>query len=284
MEIIRAVSQMHRFSRYCRESGKTIGFVPTMGALHEGHISLVNESTKANDITVVSIFINPAQFSEDEDFERYPRDYGGDIRKLRGLPRLPVDALFMPSVSDIYPDGYKTYVEVRGLSERLCGGFRPGHFTGVATVVLKLFNAVMPVRAYFGLKDYQQCVVIKKMVRDLNLDMEIVTCPTLRDHDGLAKSSRNIYLSAEQRPEAALIYRAMAEAREAVKDGTLKIEDIAPRLQETLLKSEAVTEIQYASAYDPRTLKETTEGKRFLIAVAVKIGTTRLIDNLMVEL
>ncbi|MBF0459002.1 MAG: pantoate--beta-alanine ligase [Nitrospirae bacterium] len=281
MEIIGSMSAMQRFSKALRLSGKTIGFVPTMGALHEGHLSIVRESVKANDITIVSIFVNPAQFSEGEDFNRYPRDYDNDIKKLGGLL---ADAVFIPTVDSVYPDGYKTYVEVRGLSDKLCGQFRLGHFSGVATVVLKLFNAVMPVRAYFGLKDYQQCVVLKKMSADLNLDIEIVLCPTVREPDGLAMSSRNAYLSAEERLDAALIYKALKEAELAVKDGSLKVRAIAPRLRETLSGVKSITEIQYASAYDPDTLDEITGGARVLIAAAVKMGGTRLIDNIMVDL
>ncbi|MBF0554194.1 MAG: pantoate--beta-alanine ligase [Nitrospirae bacterium] len=286
MEIIRTIPAMQRFAEGCLRSEKTVGFVPTMGALHEGHLSIVRDSIKANDITVVSIFINPTQFSQGEDYTRYPRDYDGDIRKLDGLSAGAgkIVAVFMPDAVDIYPDGYKTYVEVRGLSSQLCGLFRPGHFTGVATVVLKLFNAVRPTRAYFGLKDYQQCVVLKKMVTDLNLDVEIVLCPTVREPDGLAMSSRNAYLSTEQRLDAPGIYKALKDAGRAVKDGSLKIKDIAAKLRESLSAVKSITEIQYASAYDPDTLDEITEGARVLIAVAVKMATTRLIDNIVVEL
>ncbi|MEO5359694.1 MAG: pantoate--beta-alanine ligase [Nitrospirota bacterium] len=284
MQLIRTIFEMQQFSKGCKLSGKTIGFVPTMGALHDGHLSIVRGSTKANDVTIVSIFVNPTQFSVGEDFNRYPRDYDGDIEKLGGLS---VDAVFLPGVDSVYPDGYKTYVEVRGLSEKLCGQFRPGHFTGVATVVLKLFNAVMPTRAYFGLKDYQQCVVIKKMTADLNLDLEIVLCPTIREHDGLAMSSRNAYLSTEERLEAQLIYKALKETARFVKDGSLEANAIAPILKESLLEMKTLTEIQYASAYDPDTLDEIktggiNEGQRVLIAVALKIGSTRLIDNIIV--
>lgn len=286
MQLIHTISEMQTFSKGCKLSGKTIGFVPTMGALHDGHLSIVSDSVKANDITVVSIFVNPTQFSAGEDFNRYPRDYDGDIEKL-GV--LSVDAVFLPGVDSVYPDGYKTYVEVRGLSEKLCGQFRPGHFTGVATVVLKLFNAVMPARAYFGLKDYQQCVVIKKIAADLNLGLEIVLCPTIREHDGLAMSSRNAYLSTEERLDAPLIYKALTKAAKSIKDGSLKITAIVTRLKESLSDLKTLTEIQYASAYDPDTLDEInggeiTEGQRVLIAVALKIGSTRLIDNILVEL
>lgn len=281
MEIIHSITEMQSLSKALRLSGKTIGFVPTMGALHEGHLSIVRESVKANDVTIVSIFVNPAQFSEGEDFNRYPRDYESDIKKLGGLS---VNAVFMPGVAEIYPEGYKTYIKVRGLSDKLCGQFRPGHFRGVATVVMKLFNAVMPVRAYFGLKDYQQCAVLRKMSADLNLDIEIVLCPTVREPDGLAMSSRNAYLSAEERLDAAFIYKALKEAELAVKDGSLKIRAVATRLRETLSQAKTITEIQYASAYDPDTLDEITGGTRVLIAAAVKIGGTRLIDNIVIDL
>lgn len=260
--------------------GKSIGFVPTMGALHEGHLSLVRRAKDENDITVVSIFVNPTQFAPGEDYERYPRDLEGDRQKLE---KLEVDYLFYPDVQSLYPQGYSTYVTVENLSDKLCGKFRPGHFRGVATVVCKLFNIVKPTRAYFGQKDYQQTLVIRRMVEDLNFDVEIIVCPTVREVDGLAMSSRNLYLNEKERQAATILYRSLKEAEKV-----LKLQQSPQKAKEKMmeiLKSEPlITEIQYAGVYDPLTLQEIEQkNNRYLIALAVKIGQTRLIDNLVVE-
>lgn len=260
--------------------GKSIGFVPTMGALHEGHLSLVRRAKDENDITVVSIFVNPTQFAPGEDYERYPRDLEGDRQKLE---KLEVDYLFYPDVQSLYPQGYSTYVTVENLSDKLCGKFRPGHFRGVATVVCKLFNIVKPTRAYFGQKDYQQTLVIRRMVEDLNFDVEIIVCPTVREVDGLAMSSRNLYLNEKERQAATILYRSLKEAEKV-----LKLQQSPQKAKEKMmeiLKSEPlITEIQYAGVYDPLTLQEIEQkNNKYLIALAVKIGQTRLIDNLVVE-
>lgn len=260
--------------------GKSIGFVPTMGALHEGHLSLVRRAKDENDITVVSIFVNPTQFAPGEDYERYPRDLEGDRQKLE---KLEVDYLFYPDVQSLYPQGYSTYVTVENLSDKLCGKFRLGHFRGVATVVCKLFNIVKPTRAYFGQKDYQQTLVIRRMVEDLNFDVEIIVCPTVREVDGLAMSSRNLYLNEKERQAATILYRSLKEAEKV-----LKLQQSPQKAKEKMmeiLKSEPlITEIQYAGVYDPLTLQEIEQkNNRYLIALAVKIGQTRLIDNLVVE-
>ncbi|MBA3061032.1 MAG: pantoate--beta-alanine ligase, partial [Nitrospirae bacterium] len=201
MEIIRIPRIMHDTSKGHLLHGRSIGFVPTMGALHEGHLSLVKRSKEENDITVVSIFVNPLQFGQSEDFDKYPRDIEGDAEKLR---KEEVDILFVPDKSLLYPEGFLTQVDIGKLSEKLCGAFRPGHFRGVATIVAKLFNIVSSTRAYFGQKDFQQAVIITKMAKDLNMGIDVVVCPTVREHDGLAMSSRNLHLSEEERKAAAV--------------------------------------------------------------------------------
>jgi len=280
MEIIRIPMIMLDVTMTKRMRGKTIGFVPTMGALHEGHISLVRMAKGENDISVASIYVNPKQFGPAEDFLKYPRDMEGDTEKLA---REGVDILFLPDDSHMYLDGFTTQVRVEGLSERLCGFFRPGHFTGVATVVTKLFNIVVPHKAYFGQKDYQQTVIIKRLVKDLNMGIEIVVCPTVREKDGLAMSSRNSYLLKDERHAATAIYSCLKEASEAVRSGTTDVKELK-RLMENILRAvPLVSEVQYASAYSPETLEEIERiEEEALLAVAVKIGSTRLIDNLTV--
>ena len=216
MEIIRIPRFMQDISKNYIVRGKTIGFVPTMGALHEGHLSLVRRSKEENDITVVSIFVNPIQFGPKEDFNQYPRDIDGDSEKLK---KEGVDILFLPGKAHIYPEDFLTHIEVDKLSDRLCGAFRPGHFRGVATVVAKLLSIVKPVRAYFGQKDYQQTVIIKRMAGDLNMDIDIVVCRTIREKDGLAMSSRNAYLDRGQREAATVIYRCLKETSDFIKSG-----------------------------------------------------------------
>lgn len=281
MEIIRISRIMQDTSNGYILHGKTIGFVPTMGALHEGHLSLVKRARQENDITVVSIFVNPIQFGPSEDFHAYPRDIEGDTAKLVGEG---VDILFMPDSSSMYPDGFLTHVEVREISEKLCGAFRPGHFRGVATVVTKLLHIVKPTRSYFGQKDFQQTVVIRKLVKDLDMDIDIVTCPTIRERDGLAMSSRNTYLNKEQRETATVIYKCITEASDLLKSGIININAIKRVMQERLLKEPALSGIDYAGIYDPETLDEPSEIKEImLLAVAVRIGDTRLIDNMLVN-
>ncbi|MEO5358568.1 MAG: pantoate--beta-alanine ligase [Nitrospirae bacterium YQR-1] len=285
-EILRSPPAMQQWSQKKHSDGKTIGFVPTMGALHSGHTGLIDASMAENDLTVVSIFVNPTQFSAGEDFEKYPRNYDADSEKLR---QTGVDALYFPESSDMYPDSFATFIDVRGISGKLCGAFRPGHFTGVATVVAKLFNIVLPARAYFGLKDYQQCVVIRKMVSDLNMPVMLRFCETLREHDGLAMSSRNIYLNEEQRGNATVVYKALCKAQTLIEKGLLKFKDAADVMMQILNSSVHVSEVQYSSVYDPESLDDIAEhftepysGKTVVLAIAVKIGNTRLIDNLII--
>jgi len=282
MEIVRVPYIMRDTAGTNTLRGKTAGFVPTMGALHEGHLSLVRRSKEENDITVASIFVNPAQFGPAEDFHKYPRDIEGDSEKLQ---KEGVDVLFMPDISHIYPEGYLTFIEVGKLSGKLCGACRPGHFRGVATIVAKLLNIVKPNRAYFGQKDYQQTIVIRQMVKDLDMDIDIVTCPTKRENDGLAMSSRNAYLGKEQREAATVIYRCLMEASDLLKSGIIKLNDTKAFMQKELLKESAVSRIDYAGVYDPLTLDELSEPKdEVLLAVALTIGETRLIDNVLVTI
>lgn len=281
METIRIPRIMQDTAKGYSLRGKSTGFVPTMGALHEGHLSLVRRARQENDISVVSIFVNPIQFGPSEDFQKYPRDIEGDAEKLR---REGVDILFMPDIAAMYPKGFVTHVEVGEISEKLCGAFRPGHFRGVATVVAKLFNIVKPVRAYFGQKDFQQTVVISKMVKDLAMDIDVVTCPTIRERDGLAMSSRNAYLSEGHREASTVIYRCLREASDLIKSGIINIQAVKKAMQEGLLRESAVSGIDYAGIYDPETLNEPSEIKEaMLLAVAVRIGDSRLIDNIFVN-
>ena len=281
MEIIRIPQIMHDTSGGHILHDRKIGFVPTMGALHEGHLSLVRRARQENDIAVVSIFVNPIQFGPSEDFRKYPRDFEADAEKLR---RQEVDILFVPDVSHLYPQGFSTYVEVEELSDRLCGAFRPGHFRGVATVVTKLFHIVGPARAYFGQKDYQQTIVIRKMVKDLDMSIDIVVCPTVRERDGLAMSSRNAYLRENEREAATVVYRCLTEAAGLAKSGIINIGHIKGIMQEKLLHEPLLSKIDYAGVYEPETLDEPVGmSGTVLLAVAVRIGDTRLIDNVLVN-
>jgi pantoate--beta-alanine ligase len=283
MEIIRIPRIMHDTSRGHLMHGRSIGFVPTMGALHEGHLHLVRRSMAENDVTVVSIYVNPLQFGPAEDFNKYPRDIDADTAALR---QTEIDVVFLPDDSIIYPNGYCTYIEVKNLSDKkLCGAFRPGHFKGVATVVAKLLNIVTPTRAYFGQKDFQQSVIIKKMVSDLDMGLEVVICPTLREPDGLAMSSRNQYLREDERKAATVIYQCLIQTAEKIKSGIIDIKSIKKFMVQALSKETLVSEIQYASAYDMQTLDEIKKvEKEAVLAIALKIGETRLIDNMLVKI
>ena len=274
--LVKDVEEMKYLSRRWREDGYTIGFVPTMGYLHEGHLSLVRKAREDNDKVVVSIFVNPTQFGPNEDYNRYPRDLERDMKLLEPIG---VDAVFYPSVEQMYPEGYRTYVEVVDITERLCGASRPGHFRGVTTVCMKLFNIVMPHRAYFGKKDFQQYVVIKTMVRDLNMDLEIVPMPIVREPDGLAMSSRNTYLSPEERKAATCLYRSLKRAVELYEAG----ERDAAKIREEVVKvieAEPLAKIDYAEVVDPETFRPVKKvEKGTLVALAVFVGPARLIDN-----
>jgi pantoate--beta-alanine ligase len=279
MELIRALKIMKEITKTLRMKSKSIGFVPTMGALHEGHLSLIKKAKEENDITIVSIFVNPTQFAQGEDYEKYPRDLAGDIEKLK---KVEVDYLFHPKVEMLYPSGYCTFVNVETLSDKLCGKFRPGHFRGVATIVCKLFNIINPTKAYFGQKDYQQTLIIKKMIEDLNFDIELIICPTVRESNGLAMSSRNSYLNEEEKKAALVIYKALLEGEKLLK-ANVNPRDAALTIQKILKQEPLIKEIQYAGVFDPFSLEEVSEKRNnYLLAVAVKIGETRLIDNILV--
>lgn len=280
MQIIREIKPLKQILSDKKRQGLSIGFVPTMGYLHEGHLSLVRESKKNNDITVVSIFVNPTQFGPNEDLDRYPRDFERDEKLLRNEG---VDVIFYPDVKEMYPDNYMTYVNVERITDRLCGIKRPGHFRGVATIVCKLFNIVKPDRAYFGLKDYQQVLVIKRMVEDLNMDVEIVPMPIVRESDGLAMSSRNVYLSEDERRSALSLSRSFLLVDELIKRGERDVKKIIKEVSDFIL-SHPYTQIDYVEIMDPDTLdyKDTLHG-RFLLALAVFVNKTRLIDNKIFE-
>jgi pantoate--beta-alanine ligase len=281
MQVITTGKEMQAFSKKIRLEGKTIGFVPTMGALHEGHLSLVRRSVKDNDTTLVSIFINPTQFGPNEDFNRYPKDHKGDMEKLSSMN---VDAVFLPDVAEIYPKGYSTFVYIGGIGGILCGASRPDHFNGVATVVTKLFNTVMPDRAYFGQKDYQQTVVIRKMVRELCFDIDIIVCPVVREADGLALSSRNAYLSDEERKAAVIINKALEYGRELMMSGREQQTSSIKNKITALIQSEPLAVIEYIEVVGPHYLENIEEVKTpAVIILAVKIGNTRLIDNIIVD-
>ncbi len=278
MQIIKTIKDMQALSRTFIAGGKTIGFVPTMGALHEGHLSLVKRSKRENNVTAVSIFVNPAQFGPKEDFRQYPRDIEGDLGKLSSVG---ADAVFIPEADEIYPDGFSTLINAGRTGEKLCGASRPGHFNGVATVVSKLFNIVMPHKAYFGQKDFQQTVVIKKLVRELNFDIDIVVCPTMREADGLAMSSRNSYLNPAERKAALVLYNALKRGKSFMDSGVKEVSFIREALTD-LINSEPLATIDYIELVEPESLEkiETVELPAVL-CLAVKIGATRLIDNMV---
>jgi len=280
MEIIRIPRIMQDTSRGHLLHSRTIGFVPTMGALHEGHLSLIRMSKEENTATAVSIFVNPTQFGPSEDFAGYPRKIEEDVEKLR---KADTDILFLPDTSLMYPEGFATAVEVTGLSEKMCGHYRPGHFRGVTTIVAKLLTILRPTRAYFGQKDFQQTVIIKRMAKDLNLDAEIVVCPTIREHDGLAMSSRNAYLGKEQRAAATVLYRSLCRASDVIKAGMRSGAAVRDILQRYLSEEPLITGIDYASVFVPDTLEEAEEVTgEVLLAIAARMGNTRLIDNMLV--
>ena len=279
MKIVKNIREMEALSEQAKRKGKTVGLVPTMGALHEGHLSLIREARKETNFLVVSIFVNPTQFGPREDFKKYPRSLKKDIDLLY---KNKVDAVFYPEAYKVYPHGYKTYVEVEGLSDLLCGKSRPIHFKGVTTIVLKLFNIVKPDLVFLGNKDFQQQVIIKRMVEDLNMNIKIVSLPIIREKDGLAVSSRNIYLTAAQRKAATVLYRALQFAKILVKSGKRDAKKIKQAMRKLISKTPSA-KIDYISICDPETLEQISRiDEKTLIALAVYIGKTRLIDNILV--
>jgi pantoate--beta-alanine ligase len=261
-----------------REKGLKIGLIPTMGSLHSGHLSLTRAAARQCDKTVLSIFVNPAQFAPGEDYLNYPRNLAQDIKKAFAAD---VSCVFVPEAPSMYQDGYATYVQVEGLSQGLCGSRRPGHFRGVCTVVLKLFNISLPHKAYFGRKDAQQCVIVKKMAEDLNLPLEICSMPIVRERDGLAKSSRNAYLNAEERRQAAIIYRALLSCKKACAGGESSSRVLKEKAA-AIINTMPLTKIDYIEIVESSALKAMdAAAPGAMMCAAVFIGKTRLIDNIL---
>lgn len=280
MQVIKKIKEMQAYSDEARARGKIIGFVPTMGYLHEGHLSLVRAAKKDCDVVIVSIFVNPTQFGPNEDFNDYPRDFEHDSALLE---KEKADILFYPSVDEMYPEEQLTLVKIDKIAEHLCGISRPTHFHGVATVVSKLFNIAKPHKAYFGQKDYQQCLVIKKMAKDLDFDIDIVTCPTVREKDGIAMSSRNKYLSPEERKSALSLDKSLVMAKKMIENGENDIEKIKRHIKE-MIEKEKSAKIDYIEILNSKNLEKIKKIKgNVIVALAVFIGKTRLIDNMLIE-
>ncbi len=278
VRMVSSIDEMRKISKSFH--GATLGFVPTMGYLHDGHMSLVKQSLKLCDHTIVSIFVNPRQFGPNEDLDVYPHDLEGDIEKLE---MAGVDVVFHPNSKTIYPDGFKTHVQVDEITQRLCGNSRPRFFKGVATVVLKLFNIIRPQHVFFGEKDWQQLAVVEALVRDLNLDISVHRVPLVREPDGLAMSSRNRNLSPEERTKALSLSKSLQNAKDQIRQGITSANQLRESMKK-IISAESGTQIDYISICDPTSLqeKEVVKG-RTLIALAVKIGPARLIDNCIVE-
>lgn len=281
MEIINRKQRMASIARKLRRESKTIGFVPTMGALHEGHLTLVKKARQRSNVVIVSIFVNPSQFGPGEDFDKYPRDLTADAALLA---EYEVDYVFAPDTDEIYGPGFSTYVYVEGLTETLEGASRPGHFRGVATVVTILLNTVRPDFAFFGSKDAQQVGVVKKLTRDLGFETEIVVVPTVREESGLAMSSRNAYLSIEERQKASIIFQSLRDAKIAFKNGERDGSAIA-QIVESRISSEPLARVDYVAVVDNNALEpiDKIEDNEVLVAVAVRFGKVRLIDNIILN-
>jgi len=281
MEIINRKQRMASIARKLRRENRSVGFVPTMGALHEGHLTLVKEARQMSDVVIVSIFVNPTQFGPNEDFKRYPRDLTSDAALLA---EYEVDYVFAPDVDEIYVPGFSTYVYVEGLTETLEGASRPGHFRGVATVVTILFNTVRPDLAFFGSKDAQQVGVVKRLTRDLGFEIEIVVVPTVREESGLAMSSRNAYLTPEERDAATVIFQALRDAKIAFRNGERNAANIA-QIVESKITSEPLARVDYVAVVNNDTLEpvEKIDDSEALVAVAVRFGKVRLIDNIILN-
>jgi pantoate--beta-alanine ligase len=277
---IRTIREMKKYLKEVRARRRRVALVPTMGYLHEGHLSLVREARRLASVVVVSVFVNPAQFGPNEDLDRYPRDMRGDLRKLR---QEGVDVVFAPDAAEMYPERYQTYVDVTEVTRDYCGASRPSHFRGVATVVAKLFTTIQPDVAVFGEKDFQQLVVIRRMTQDLGLDVQVVGMPTVREEDGLAMSSRNAYLSPAQRQQATTIYRGLRKAKTLLDSGERDAAELAA-IAIDLLREEQDLVIDYVAVCDPETLERIPEvEKEAVLLVAARVGDTRLIDNIRLE-
>jgi pantoate--beta-alanine ligase len=280
MKLVKTIEEMRAFRKATRKNGKRLGLVPTMGALHEGHLSLVRAARDNSDIVAVSIFVNPTQFGPNEDFAKYPRNLESDSEMLE---REQVDVIFAPSVEDMYPAGAVTWVTVEGMSDRLCGRSRPGHLRGVTTVVSKLFHIIEPDAAFFGQKDAAQIAIIRRMVRDLNMPVAIEVCPIIRESDGLALSSRNAYLNPEERKSALVLYRSLRRTEELFDRGERDSAKLIAAGKQEIVK-EPSARLDYLEIVEPDTLEPVPSiVKRALIAVAAFIGNTRLIDNILVD-
>lgn len=280
MKVIRSAKTLQQLSRKIRLQKKSIGFVPTMGALHDGHLSLIKKCRRENDITIASIFVNPIQFGPNEDFSRYPRVEKKDKILLQ---KESVDILFYPSVEEMYPKHYLTYVEVKEYDTHLCGKLRPGHFKGVTTVVSKVLNIVLPDTLYLGQKDAQQAVIIGKMIKDLNFPVQLKICPTIREKDGLAMSSRNVYLNPSQRREAPILYQALIQAKKNIRNGLTQTKEIIASIRSAIERNSS-GKINYIECVDAENLSILSHIKgKVLIAVSVSFGQTKLIDNIMVN-
>ena len=281
MEVAKTIESVRKLVKSARSRGEKIGLVPTMGALHIGHISLIERAVKECDFVVVSIFINPTQFGPTEDFDKYPRNFDADLKICK---KAGIDVVFAPTVEQMYAARNLTWVNVEKLTEPLCGRFRPGHFRGVTTVCAKLFNIVAADVAYFGQKDAQQTLVIKRMVADLNIPLEIVVCPTVREPDGLAVSSRNQYLTDPQRKDAACIYKSLQKCRQMIDTGVTDTQKIINEMCKVINQVPSI-EIEYLSIIDAETLQVVDHiTGTILVAIAVRIGMVRLIDNILVDL
>ncbi len=277
VEVVRTVAEMKKLRRGCKGS---VGLVPTMGYLHEGHLELVRRAKAENPVAVATIFVNPTQFGPGEDFKSYPRDLDRDLVLL---DKVKTDIFFVPSDKEMYPNGYQTWVEVKGITSKLEGKSRPTHFQGVTTVCNKLFNIVEPDKAYFGQKDAQQAIVIQRMVADLNMNLEIVVCPTVREKDGLAMSSRNTYLTAEERPSAVVLYKSLCLAKDMYGKGERNAAAIKKAMND-LISAVPPAKVDYISIADTGTLDEVDVIKgRVLVSLAVRLGKPRLIDNIILE-
>lgn len=279
MKVLRTVQEIQAFSKAAKNAGKSVGLVPTMGALHEGHLTLMRRARQENDVVIASVFVNPTQFGPNEDFDAYPRRFEEDCKKLETVP---VDAVFHPEPKEMYPEGYCTYVNVEGdITKKLCGAQRPGHFRGVATVVTKLMNLSRADRAYFGQKDAQQVVVVKRFVSDLNIPTEIVMVPIVREESGLARSSRNQYLSSEEKEAALVLSRSLKKGKEAFDGGEKDVETLKKIVRDEI-GTEPTAVIDYVDIYSfPALLPIEKVEQPALLAIAVKIGKTRLIDNMI---
>jgi pantoate--beta-alanine ligase len=281
MEMVGTIEAVRALVKAARSAGKSIGFVPTMGALHAGHVALIKAAVGQADFVVVSVFVNPAQFGPGEDFEKYPRPLAADIAICE---RSGADVVFAPAAAEIYLSDNLTWVSVDKLSELLCGRSRPGFFRGVATVCTKLFNIVQPDIAFFGQKDAQQAVVIKRMVQDLNMPLKIVVCPTVRQPSGLAESSRNQYLSEQQKKDAAVLYAALRKCEKMIRQGITSTESLVKEMR-NMIEQVPSASIDYISIVDAESLQQLPRAEgRVLVALAVQLGPARLIDNIVVEL